>query len=108
MTWQKLSAIQAACGIELTFDRCLAVVKAAEAQERADSSSGSHLPRRGNMRSRIPSWSCMATAGEAHPSLHAALRTCTRVPWYKSGSFPGGQEQWLWCVPVLRCCGTNS
>ena len=32
VTWQKLSAIQAACDIELTFDRCLAMVKAAEAQ----------------------------------------------------------------------------
>ena len=32
MTWQKLSAIQAACDVELTFDRCLAMVKAAEAQ----------------------------------------------------------------------------
>lgn len=32
VTWQKLSAIQAACSIELTFDRCLAMVKAAEAQ----------------------------------------------------------------------------
>jgi hypothetical protein len=32
VTWQKLSAIQAACDVELTFDRCLAMVKAAEAQ----------------------------------------------------------------------------
>jgi hypothetical protein len=35
VTWQKLSAIQAACVIELTFDRCLAMVKAAEAQVRS-------------------------------------------------------------------------
>ena len=33
-------------------------------QERTESSGSGHLPRRGNMRSRIPSWSCMATAGE--------------------------------------------
>lgn len=63
VTWQKLSAIQAACGIELTFDKCLAMVKAAEATERENSLPlGSGGRRGGGMRSRIPSWSCMAAA----------------------------------------------
>jgi len=66
VTWAKLSAIQAACGIELTFDRCLAMVKAAEVAER-ESGAGAGMGaarsgRLGGMRSRIPSWSCMATA----------------------------------------------
>ena len=42
VTWQKLSAIQAACDIELTFDRCLAMVKAAEAQVRSRTTRADH------------------------------------------------------------------
>lgn len=69
VTWTKLSAIQAACGIELAFDRCLAVVKAADMAEREGGAGGvasamasARSGRLGGMRSRIPSWSFLTCA----------------------------------------------
>lgn len=65
VTWTKLSAIQAACSIELAFDRCLAFAKAAELAEResaaATSGMSSRSGRLGGMRSRIPSWSFLTS-----------------------------------------------
>ena len=57
-------------------------------QERTESSGSGHLPRRGNMRSRIPSWSCMATAGErlsCSTVLIAHCRELLQQLWLSTG-----------------------
>jgi len=115
VTWQKLSAIQAACGIELTFDKCLAMVKAAEATERENSLPlGSGGRRGGGMRSRIPSWSCMAAACAPLETLTSETNSQTLKQWHALPHPPPGPA---WPPPVrppsicnsatLCCCGVS-
>lgn len=58
MTWAKLSAIRANCGIELTIDACLARLTArAREQQRQQVARPTRQPApRSIMRARSPSW----------------------------------------------------
>lgn len=80
VTWTKLSAIQANCGIEATLDACmlrLSEVVAAQKQVQglyrvAKSGRNGANGVSNGMRQRIPSWINLASMGGAHliyPSL---------------------------------------
>ena len=71
MTWAKLSAIQANCGIEMTLDACmlrLSEVIAAQRQVQGLYRVAKN-GRASGMRQRIPSWINLSSMGERAPLL---------------------------------------
>ncbi|KAL4437758.1 hypothetical protein ABPG77_005670 [Micractinium sp. CCAP 211/92] len=66
-TWAKLSAIHCNCGIEATLDACIQQVSTWERQERRKA-AGALLP----MKSRIPSWMHLPSAGSVGGALRAS------------------------------------
>ena len=72
MTWTKLSAIRANCGIELSIDACLATLsdKARQQKLSGDSRRSSLLQasRSSMMRARTPSWLNLSAYGTDHVS----------------------------------------
>ncbi|XP_077219463.1 patatin-like phospholipase family protein isoform X1 [Tasmannia lanceolata] len=63
-TWEKLSAIKANCGIELSLDECVALLnhmrRLKRSAERAAASHGLASTVRFSASRRIPSWNCIA------------------------------------------------
>ncbi|KAL2629364.1 hypothetical protein R1flu_014050 [Riccia fluitans] len=57
-TWQKLSAIQANCGIELMLDECVSELNRRRKAQLAAKASSTALSR--STTKRIPSWNCLA------------------------------------------------
>lgn len=86
MTWAKLSAIQANCGIEATLDACmlrLSEVVAAQKQVQGlyrvvktnGRTGGNGVHPNGALRQRIPSWINLASMG-ARTCLHVFDALC--------------------------------
>lgn len=76
VTWAKLSAIQANCGIEMTLDACmlrLSEVIAAQRQVQGLYRVAKN-GRTNGMRQRIPSWINMSSMGE--PPRHCGAKGC--------------------------------
>ncbi|XP_024522797.1 triacylglycerol lipase SDP1 isoform X1 [Selaginella moellendorffii] len=63
-TWEKLSAIEANCGIELMLDECVAELSRRRKAQRDAERNSAHAPgvfsSRFSATKRIPSWNCLA------------------------------------------------
>ena len=81
VTWQKLSAIQANCGIEMKLDQCMVrigeKIMEVKAAERNGVSKRNGLRSRSLQRmSRIPSWINMSAMGAPGSPNHDRAHSC--------------------------------
>ena len=91
-TWEKLAAIRANCGIELTIDACLAKLTNEVKNQRvlqSRTSRSSLRPGQGQafLRARTPSWINLQAYGEL--IVNALDISCSASP-------PTGQLSWLY------------